>query len=209
MRESAATDAGTILDAALAEFARHGFRKVALDDVARRAGVSRMTIYRRFANRDELVGAVMERENARLFAEIATELSVARPQPDFYVDAFTAAILRLREHRVLYRMITEEPALTLGLAGRHYDSAVARIEQALHVIAPAGFVDRVGAVAVHDLADTIWRYAMMALLLPSAEPLDTPAQIRAFATRHFLPSLPPGPAGALRVGPTPSGTLER
>ena len=46
-----------ILDAALVEFERHGFRRVALDDVARRAGVSRTTIYRRFANRDELVAA--------------------------------------------------------------------------------------------------------------------------------------------------------
>ncbi|MUM33080.1 helix-turn-helix domain-containing protein, partial [Mycolicibacterium sp. CBMA 361] len=44
-----------ILDAALLEFEQHGFRRVALDDVARRAGVSRTTIYRRFANRDELV----------------------------------------------------------------------------------------------------------------------------------------------------------
>ena len=39
---------GRILDAALVEFDRHGIRKVALDDVARRAGVSRTTIYRRF-----------------------------------------------------------------------------------------------------------------------------------------------------------------
>ena len=46
---------GLILDAALVEFDRHGIRKVALDDVARRAGVSRTTIYRRFANRDDLV----------------------------------------------------------------------------------------------------------------------------------------------------------
>ena len=205
MREAGAVDPEAILDAALAEFARHGVRKVALDDVARRAGVSRMTIYRRFANRDELVGAVLELENARLFAAIAAELAAQRPRSDFYADAFTAAILRLREHRVLHRMITEEPALTLELAGRHQHSAVARLEQALHVIAPPGFAERVGPAAVHDLAETIWRYAMMALLLPSAEPLDTPAQIRAFATRHFLPSLP----DSLRVGRTLSGTLER
>ncbi|MBV8966290.1 MAG: helix-turn-helix transcriptional regulator, partial [Mycobacteriaceae bacterium] len=60
-----------ILDAAVVEFERHGFRRVALDDVARRAGVSRMTIYRRFAGRDELVTAVIDRENAMLFADIA------------------------------------------------------------------------------------------------------------------------------------------
>ncbi|MFY9765855.1 MAG: helix-turn-helix domain-containing protein, partial [Mycobacterium sp.] len=33
-----------ILDAAVVEFEQHGFRRVALDDVARRAGVSRTTI---------------------------------------------------------------------------------------------------------------------------------------------------------------------
>lgn len=60
-------DASTeaILDAALVEFDRHGIRKVALDDVARRAGVSRTTIYRKFANKDDLVSRVIDPENAR------------------------------------------------------------------------------------------------------------------------------------------------
>jgi AcrR family transcriptional regulator len=196
----AATEA--ILDAALVEFDRHGIRRVALDDVARRAGVSRTTIYRRFANREDLVAAVMDRENARLFADIAKELKDARPQSNYYVEAFTSALLRSRGHRVLNRMIADEPALCLELARRHYRAAVSRIESALHVIFPPGFADRIGPRAVHDLADSIWRYAMMALLLPSAEPLETASEIRAFATRHFLPSLPE----ALRIG-TPAGAV--
>lgn len=192
-------DAATesILDAALAEFDRHGIRRVALDDVARRAGVSRTTIYRRFANRDDLVAAVMDRENARLFVDIAAELKTARPQSNIYVEAFTSAMLRSRNHRVLNRMITDEPALTLQLAHRHYDAAVRRIEQALQVIFPPGFADRIGNDVVHELAETTWRYAMMLLLLPSADPVETTDEIRAFATRHFLPSLPP----ALRATP--------
>lgn len=185
-------DASTeaILDAALAEFDRHGIRKVALDDVARRAGVSRTTIYRRFANRDDLVAAVMDRENARLFADIAAELKNARPQSNPYVEAFTAAMLRSRGHRVLNRMIADEPALSLELARRHYRAAVSRIESALQVIFPPGFADRVGAEAVHELAENTWRYAMMLMLLPSAAPAETPDEIRAFASKHFLPSLP-------------------
>lgn len=182
--------AEAILDAALVEFDRHGIRKVALDDVARRAGVSRTTIYRRFANRDELVAAVMDRENARLFADIAKELKAARPQSNIYVEAFTAAILLTRRHRVLSRMIADEPALSLELARRHYRSAVRRIEAALQVIFPTGFAERIGAEAVGELADCVWRYAMMLLLLPSAEPVETGDEIRAFANRHFLPSLP-------------------
>lgn len=185
-------DASTeaILDAALVEFDRHGIRRVALDDVARRAGVSRTTIYRRFANREELVAAVMDRENARLFADIAVELKTARPQSNIYVEAFTSAMLRSRKHRVLNRMIADEPELTLQLAGRHYHAAVRRIEQALQVVFPPGFADRIGHDAVHELAENTWRYAMMLLLLPSADPIESPDEIRAFATKHFLPSLP-------------------
>ena len=186
-----------ILDAALAEFDRHGIRKVALEDVAHRAGVSRTTIYRRFAGRDELVAAVMDRENARLFADIATELSALRPASNLYVEAFTAAIVRSRNHRLLNRMIADEPALTLELARRHYRAGVARTEAALQQIFPPGFAERVGSDTIADLAECIWRYALMALLLPAAEPLETTGQIRAFATRHFLPSLPAALSGTL------------
>lgn len=184
-----------ILDAALAEFQRHGLGRVALDDVARRAGVSRTTIYRRFAGRDELVAAVVDRENEALFADIAAELAAAGPQSNYYVEAFTAAILRFRRHRVLDQMITDDPALALQLARRHYDALVQRVVAALRVIFPPGFAERIGEPTVTALADTIARYAMVVLLLPSSEPLETAADIRAFAVTHFLPSLPAGLPG--------------
>ena len=189
---------GAILDAAVIEFERHGFRRVALDDVARRAGVSRTTIYRRFANRDELVAAVIERENVALFADIAEELKRAGPQSNYYVEAFTLSILKFRRHRVLYRMLTDEPALLLELAGRHHDAAIARMAVELRIIFPAGFAERIGEQAIDELADTILRYAAMVLLLPSAQAAGTADDIRAFARQHFLPSLP----AALRAVPT-------
>jgi hypothetical protein len=67
--------------------------------------------------------------------------------------------------------------------------------EALRVIFPTGFAERIGEQAVYEFADTILRYAAMVLLLPSAQPLDTADDIRIFATQHFLPSLP----AALRV----------
>jgi AcrR family transcriptional regulator len=179
-----------ILDASLVEFERHGIQRVALDDVARRAGVSRTTIYRRFANRDELVAAVVERENVLLFADIAAELKHAEKPADYYVEAFTQSILMFRRHRVLNQMMTDEPALVLELARQHYGAAIERMSEALRVIFPAGFADRIGPAAVNDLADTILRYAAVVLLLPSVESLNTPDELRAFATRHFVPSLP-------------------
>jgi AcrR family transcriptional regulator len=186
-----------ILDAAVVEFERHGFHRVALDDVARRAQVSRTTIYRRFSNKDELVAAVIERENVALFADIAGELRQAGPQSNYYVEAFTLSILKFRRHRVLDRMITDDPALVMQLMHRHWGAAIDRMAEALRVIFPKGFAERIGAQAVNELADTILRYAAMVLLLPSAQPLDAADDIRAFATQHFLPSLP----AALRAVP--------
>jgi AcrR family transcriptional regulator len=186
-----------ILDAAVVEFQQHGFRRVALDDVARRAGVSRTTIYRRFAGRDELVAAVIDRENAVLFADIAEELKSRRPQSNYYVEAFTLSIMRFRQHRVLNRMLADEPGLMLELAYPHWEAAVERMSAALRVIFPDGFAERIGAEAVDELADTILRYAALVLLLPARQPLVDAEDIRAFATAHFLPSLP----AALRAVP--------
>jgi AcrR family transcriptional regulator len=186
-----------ILDAAVVEFEQHGFRRVALDDVARRARISRTTIYRRFSNKDQLVAAVIERENVRLFAGIAAELKSAGPQSNYYVEAFTLSILRFRRHRVLDRMLTEEPGLVIEMAGQHYGAAIERMAEALRVIFPDGFAERIGEEAVNELADTILGYAAMVLLLPSAQPLETADDIRAFARQHFLPSLP----AALRAVP--------
>lgn len=186
-----------ILDAAVVEFERHGFRKVALDDVARRARVSRTTIYRRFAGRDELVAAVIDRENATLFTDIADELKSRRSQSNYYVEAFTLSIMRFRQHRVLTRMMADEPGLMLELAHQHWAAAVERMAAALRVIFPEGFAERIGAEAVDELAETILRYAAMVLVLPSRQPLETADDVRTFATEHFLPSLP----AALRVVP--------
>jgi AcrR family transcriptional regulator len=186
-----------ILDAAVVEFEQHGFRRVALDDVARRARVSRTTIYRRFAGRDELVAAVIDRENAVLFADIAGELKSRRPQSNYYVEAFTLSILRFRQHRVLTRMLADEPGLMIELADQHWDAAVERMAAALRIIFPDGLAQRIGEAAIDELAETILRYAAMVLLLPSRRPLTDADDIRAFAAEHFLPSLP----AALRAVP--------
>lgn len=158
--------------------------------MARRAGVSRTTIYRRFAGRDELIAAVMDRENDELFAEIAEHINALGPQSDTYVEAFTVAIVKFRGHRVLNRLITDEPALALELAHQHYAAALTRVTAALRLVFPAAFAARAGPRAVNELADAILRYALMALLLPGLRPLDTEADIRAFAAAEFLPSLP-------------------
>src|SRR5258708_23382447 len=43
-----------VLEAAVGVFARYGYRKTSMDEVARAAGVSRQGLYLQFANKEEL-----------------------------------------------------------------------------------------------------------------------------------------------------------
>src|ERR1044071_4042148 len=67
-----------LLDAAYDQFCRMGIRRSTMEDVARRAGVSRITAYRRFATKDALVAQVVRREFRRYFDQFLIDISEAR-----------------------------------------------------------------------------------------------------------------------------------
>jgi AcrR family transcriptional regulator len=73
-----ASDRRTILlDAAAAIVATGDVAAVSMEAVAERAGVSRTLVYKHFANRDDLVAALYERESALLHAELAAAVQQA------------------------------------------------------------------------------------------------------------------------------------
>lgn len=61
---------GPLLDAALELFGELGIARTTIGDVARKANVNRVTVYRRIGSKDELVQAVMTREATRLFEAV-------------------------------------------------------------------------------------------------------------------------------------------
>src|ERR1043166_4932980 len=64
-------DDDPVLDAARACVLAVGVRRTTVTDVARRAGVSRMTLYRRFPDLEGVLSALMTREFGRLVADAA------------------------------------------------------------------------------------------------------------------------------------------
>src|SRR3984957_14893818 len=56
-----------ILTAAESVIARYGVSKTTMDDIGKQAGVSRPTVYRYFGDRDNLLGALIERRARMLF----------------------------------------------------------------------------------------------------------------------------------------------
>jgi len=54
-----------LLDAALTVFARYGYRKASMDEIARAAGVSRQGLYLQFADKEDLFRASVQHHYAR------------------------------------------------------------------------------------------------------------------------------------------------
>ncbi len=67
----------TVLDAAVSVFARYGYRKTSMDDVARAAGVSRQGLYLSFANKEELFRRALEHSLSDQLASAIAALSRA------------------------------------------------------------------------------------------------------------------------------------
>jgi AcrR family transcriptional regulator len=66
-----------LLDAAAALVSSGSIEDVSMESVAERAGVSRPLVYKHFANRDELLGAVHRREAARLHDRLVADVAAA------------------------------------------------------------------------------------------------------------------------------------
>src|SRR4051794_19467309 len=95
------------LVAAAVEAVRQVGPELAVDDVARSAGVSKTVIYRYFSDKDELIDAVLERISTtvllpRLLGEIALEHADDRSKLTAVITAFVALI---EDEPELYRFV--------------------------------------------------------------------------------------------------------
>src|SRR3954451_5360625 len=98
-----------VLSAALEHFEEFGIRRTTLDDGARPAGVSRVTIYRRFPSKDALVEAVILGEAQRFFAELEDAVADITSAEERVVEAFAHTLAAAREQRLLNRLLRSEP----------------------------------------------------------------------------------------------------
>ena len=141
--EAADRTSQRILDAALQEAAAVGLQRITVEDVVRRAGVSRMTAYRRYPRRDDLVEALVRRETQRFLAAVADAIDTVEDPNDGVAEAFIAAVTFAREHPMLRRAGHVEPA-PIGL-GRTVEDGVG-VHRQLHPRRRSGQTAAEGAV---------------------------------------------------------------
>ncbi len=181
------TDVDGILDAALGVFAELGLRRATVDDVAKRAGVGRVTVYRRIGGKPELVRAVLGRESQRLFAVVTAAAEATGGFADRVAVSFAVMVTAVRENPVWQRLLSLEPDMLiqqLTLAGG--DVLIAAVNTTTRVLDPQS----AGAASPTLIAraEVLVRITHSVLLTPrAAVPLDSYDELVAFARRYLVP----------------------
>jgi AcrR family transcriptional regulator len=191
-----------ILDAALKTFEGFGFRRTTMEDVARAAGISRVTIYRRFAGKDSLTEAVILREARRFFEALDVAVGQRDTFEDRAAESFVFALEFLRAHLLFNRLVTTEPESLVPhlttLGGPAIAAASRLVAERLDVEVRAG---RLPPLDVEATGEIIVRLVLSFILTPtSVNPLDRPDDVRRFARRFVAPAL---------IGTPPEGAAKR
>lgn len=186
----------TILDAARDQFLRTGVRRTSGDDIARRAGINRATLYRRVGPKAEVVRATYRRETEWSLARIEAALGdVPTDDPNFdaadYAARFFAiTITELRENALLQQLLDVDRDETLrGLtleAGETIALASLLVRDRLGKL--RALVGNPATEDLDDLAAMLTRLAQSLVLTRDAPPhLDTREQMDQFARRVIVP----------------------
>ncbi|MBV2366479.1 TetR/AcrR family transcriptional regulator [Streptomonospora nanhaiensis] len=102
--------ADTLLDAAYESIAVFGLRRLTLTDVARRAGVSRPTVYRRWRDIGTLLADLLTREMRAVVDSVAPRAAAAGGDARTrLVAGAVLTVAELRGHPLLGRIIDTEP----------------------------------------------------------------------------------------------------
>jgi AcrR family transcriptional regulator len=100
-----------VLDATRACVLAVGVRRTTLTDVARRAGLSRMTLYRRYPDIHALVRALMTREFAAVLDAARREAEDRATARERLVHQILAGVRAMSENELFRRVVDVDPEL--------------------------------------------------------------------------------------------------
>ena len=184
-------DDDLILDAAVDELRTYGLRRTSVDNVARRAGLSRATVYRRFENKNVLVQAALVRESGRFFGEIVAAIGPLPTAEERLIEGFVVGLRKVRTDALLTRLLISDPEelvpyLTLRGAGVIAAASEFLVEQYRQVAGPSLGEERDPRV----LAELLVRLAISFTLTPTGVVgVDDDAEVRRFAASYLAPLL--------------------
>lgn len=184
--------ADRVLDAAVQIAAEVGFSNLTMDAVAARAGVGRMTVYRKFEGRAALIEALAARETQRALETIGSAIDPGEPVADQLTEGFVAAMGLMRDHPLFRRMTLVDPqGLLTALIenrGAYFVAAREFVAGFIREAQDRGELDR--SIDASERAELMVRLGFsLALIEPTVLPLGDEAGMRDTARRLLVPLL--------------------
>jgi AcrR family transcriptional regulator len=163
-----------------------GLSRVTMEDVARRAGLGRATLYRHFPSKDALVRAVILAETDAFFAALDAAIAECATDEDRLAEGFAFALHYIRAHALLNKLLRSEPETLLPyLVGGDELIAVATAAVCARVHAQHA-LSRQG----RENAEMLVRLVLSLAITPgSGLGVDDHDGATGFARRHLVPSL--------------------
>jgi len=154
-----------ILDAAFEAVTTFGLSRLTVDDVARLAGLARQSVYRYFGSKDELIVALVVREEEAFLDGVREAQNRHADLEAAMREAVLFCLRTLRKHPLLDRLLASEPESLLPYLTTRAGPVVARAREVLEDLA----AERVGARSglVHRTADVAVRAIISHALTPS------------------------------------------
>ena len=176
-----------ILDATLATMADHGIVRLSLEDVARRAKLSRQTVYRYFPSKKDLLEATVLREEQVFISNMISAARRHRELEHALRAAIEAAMRTGQAHALLNRLLATEPNSIVALVTTDRGPVLSAARQALEEIL-AGWLPRTPKSRQTMAIDAVARLLVSYVVNPPADPPAQVASRLAHLLVHGLPS---------------------
>ena len=174
-----------IVEATYACVARRGIAKTTVEDVARKAGLSRATVYRTFpGGRDELIDATVSWAVFDFFAKLYNRIQGAASLEEVMERGIMFAHRSLLDHEVLQRVMQTEPDKLLPALTVESN----RIRGGIADVLAPYLVDRglAGGVDLGDAADFLARMVLSYISAPGRWDLEAPEQVARLVRLELL-----------------------
>lgn len=186
-----------LLDAALELIVESGYGALTMHDVARRADVTRPVVYEQFAGRDELLTALLEREERRMqravTASIPTDTLTADADPMRVLEAATLGFLQaVRDAPGTWRLVYLPAEGTPASLRDDVEQSRRVIRGQLQMVLSWALHSRgIGNVDLELLAHVVQAFIERAAILVITEPDRYPPERIAQFVRSFFAAVSP------------------
>lgn len=184
--EAEASDARTqILGAAVVEAGTSGLGRFTVEDVARRAGVARATVYRHFpGGKDQVTAEAVTWEVARYFRVLEERLRGIDDIGTRLERGIAEGRALLAEHQVFQKVVDTEPERLLPHLSQSAPLVQAAIRDDIRPRLEAA--DLVPGTDPEEAADFLARNVVSFLMAAGSWDLDDPSEVRRLVRDNLL-----------------------